>query len=106
MTENAAHARLSAMGRSIKWHGGIAAVLGTAALLLAALTWLPGTLPFAEARLPLFSVAVVAPFVVAAGVRSVLAGVSKDSAWLAFRCLPSKVQGSLAARWPLLERRN
>lgn len=53
------------MGWSFKLHGGIAAGLSALLLILAASTWLPGTLPPA------------------------------DSTWLSFRCLPGAVQGVL-----------
>lgn len=53
------------MGWSFNLHGGIAAGLSALLLILAALTWLPGTLPPA------------------------------DSTWLSFRCLPGAVQGVL-----------
>lgn len=82
---------------SFKLHGGIAAVLGAAALSLAVLTWLPGTLPLYERKWPMVAVILLALLsLLAAVVRLLATGAHKSVWWQAFRCLPGRVQASLA----------
>ncbi|WP_256363226.1 hypothetical protein [Streptomyces sp. TRM70350] len=67
-------------------------------LILAALTWLPGTLPLVDS--PWLTAAVVLllfPIFAAAVVRVLLTRADRHSAWLAFRCLPRAVQGALGS---------
>ncbi|MDW4909349.1 hypothetical protein RB628_29410 [Streptomyces sp. ADMS] len=86
------------MERSFKLHGGIAAGLSTVLLLLAALTWLPGTLPLAASKWPMVAIVVLLfPIFIAALVRVFLSGADRYSMWLAFRCLPGRVQAALGA---------
>ncbi|WP_234382677.1 hypothetical protein [Streptomyces dysideae] len=67
-------------------------------LLLAALTWLPGTLPLAGSKWPMAAIVVLLfPIFAAALVRMFLSGADRHSVWLAFRCLPGKVQAVLGA---------
>ncbi|MEW2556813.1 hypothetical protein AB0957_34475, partial [Streptomyces zhihengii] len=77
-----------------------AVALGSGAVLLmaAALTWLPGTLPWAGARwLPVVMLVAAFPVVVAAVVRGILAKADRATLWVAFRCLPGRVQAVMAA---------
>ncbi|MFE7950605.1 hypothetical protein [Streptomyces sp. NPDC057426] len=86
------------MGWSFKLHGGLAAGLGAALLVLAGLTWLPGTLPLADSGRPVAAIAVsLFPIFIAAVARLILARADRRSMWLAFRCLPGKVQVALGA---------
>lgn len=86
------------MGWTFKVHGGIATALGTMLLVLAALTWLPGTLPMSGSRWLLAVIVVLLfPIFISALVRMFLARADRHSAWLAFRCLPGKAQTGLAA---------
>ncbi len=86
------------MGWSFKLHGGLAAGLGAALLVLAGLTWLPGTLPLADSGWPVAAIAVsLFPIFIAAVARLMLARADRRSIWLAFRCLPGKVQVALGA---------
>ncbi|MFJ2561215.1 MULTISPECIES: hypothetical protein [unclassified Streptomyces] len=67
-------------------------------LLLAALTWLPGTLPLAGSKGPMVVIVVLLfPIFTAALVRMFLSGADRHSVWLAFRCLPGKAQAVLGA---------
>ncbi|MFE4592985.1 hypothetical protein [Streptomyces laurentii] len=86
------------MGWNFKLHGGVAVGLGATLLLLASLTWLPGALPLTDARW-LVAAIFASLFVafVSALVRLLLTGADKHAIWLAFRCLPSKVQMTLGA---------
>jgi hypothetical protein len=94
------------MERSFKVHGGIAAGLSTVLLLLAALTWLPGTLPLAGSQWPMVAIVVLLfPIFTAALARIFLSGADRYSMWLAFRCLSGRVQavlGTLAVSGVLL----
>ncbi|MGW6691995.1 hypothetical protein [Streptomyces sp. NPDC054961] len=85
------------MGWTFKLHGGIATALGTALLVLAALTWLPGSLPISGSRwlMPVI-VVLLFPIFISAWVRMFLTRADRHSMWLAFRCLSSKVQLGLA----------
>ncbi|NML53919.1 hypothetical protein HHL19_32130 [Streptomyces sp. R302] len=86
------------MGWSFKLHGGLAAGLGATLLVLAGLTWLPGTLPLAESGWPVAAIAVsLFPVFGAALARLMLARADRRTMWLAFRCLPGKVQVALGA---------
>ncbi|MFG2758299.1 hypothetical protein [Streptomyces wuyuanensis] len=86
------------MGWSFKLHAGIAAGLSGVLLLLAALTWLPGTLPLTGSKWPVVTVVVLLfPIFIAAVVRGILTRADKHSIWLAFRCLPGKAQAALGA---------
>ncbi|MBM7091111.1 hypothetical protein JTP67_21730 [Streptomyces sp. S12] len=86
------------MGWTFKLHGGVAAGLGTTLLLLATLTWLPGALPVTGLEW-LAAAIVVLLFLTffSALVRLILTGADKHAMWLAFRCLPGKVQMTLGA---------
>ena len=86
------------MGWTFKLHGGVAAGLGAVLLLLATLTWLPGALPLTDVRW-LTAASFVSFFLAFASalVRLVLTGADKHAIWLAFRCLPGKVQMTLGA---------
>ncbi|MEV7784010.1 hypothetical protein AB0O72_01250 [Streptomyces sp. NPDC088106] len=86
------------MGWSFKLHGGLAAGLGTVLLAFAGLTWLPGTLPLTGVGWLLVAIVVLLfPVFIAALVRLLLARADPRSMWLAFRCLPGKVQLALGA---------
>ncbi|MFJ8013798.1 hypothetical protein [Streptomyces sp. NPDC096339] len=86
------------MGWTFKLHGGIAAALGATLLVLAALTWLPGTLPMSGSRwLIVVIVVLLFPIFISALVRMFLARADRHSVWLAFRCLSGKAQMGLAA---------
>lgn len=79
-------------------HGGVAAGLGATHLFLATLTWLPGTLPLTGVSW--LAAAIVALLFLTFGsalVRVILTGADKHAMWLAFRCLPGKVQMTLGA---------
>ncbi|MEU0160608.1 hypothetical protein ABZ154_17685 [Streptomyces sp. NPDC006261] len=86
------------MGWTCKLHGGVAAGLGAVVLALAALTWVPGTLPLFEPRWVVpaaFSSAFLmgmSAFVRVLLTRSHMSGLRQ-----AFRCLPGRVQAGLAA---------
>ncbi|MFE2647611.1 hypothetical protein [Streptomyces nigra] len=83
---------------SFKLHGGIAAGLSTVLLLLAVLTWLPGTLPLAGSKWPMVTIVVLLfPIFIAALVRIFLSGADRHSMWLAFRCLPGRLRAFLGA---------
>ncbi|MFC7819930.1 hypothetical protein ACFUTR_35580 [Streptomyces sp. NPDC057367] len=86
------------MGWTFKLHGGVAAGLGAMLLLLATLTWLPGALPLTGVRW-LAAAILVSLFLTFASalVRLILTGADKHAIWLAFRCLPGKVQMTLGA---------
>ncbi|MEU6180439.1 hypothetical protein [Streptomyces coeruleorubidus] len=65
-------------------------------LILAALTWLPGTLQLVDS--PWLTAAVVLvlfPIFAAAFACVLLTRADRHSVWLAFRCLPGAVQGAL-----------
>ncbi|WP_225877251.1 hypothetical protein [Streptomyces resistomycificus] len=67
-------------------------------LLLAALTWLPGTLPLVGSKWPMVVIVVLLfPISIAALVRMFLSGPDRHSVWLAFRCLPGNLQAVLGA---------
>ncbi|MEV3933854.1 hypothetical protein [Streptomyces sp. NPDC049944] len=67
-------------------------------LSLAMVTWLPGTLPLAGSQWPMVAIAVfLFPIFIAALVRMLLSRADRHSMWLAFRCLPGKVQAALGA---------
>ncbi|MFB7737150.1 hypothetical protein ACFC08_22735 [Streptomyces sp. NPDC056112] len=86
------------MGWTFKLHGGVPAGLGAVFLSPAALTWLPGTLPLADAGwwpVAIFATAFLT--CVSALARLALTRAAKDVVWLAFRCLPGKVQMTLGA---------
>jgi hypothetical protein len=86
------------MGWRFKLHGGVAAGLSALLLILAALTWLPGTLQLVDS--PWLKAAVVLllfPIFAAAVVRVLLTRADRHSVWLAFRCLPGAVQGALGS---------
>ncbi|MDW8805906.1 hypothetical protein P1P68_14210 [Streptomyces scabiei] len=86
------------MGWSFKLHGGIAAGLSALLLVLAALTWLPGTLPLVDsAWLTVAVVLLLFPVCAGAMVRVLLTRADRHSVWLAFRCLPCAVQGALGS---------
>jgi hypothetical protein len=86
------------MGWSFKLHGGIAAGLSAFLLLLAALTWLPGTLPLVDsAWLTVAVILLLFPIFAAALLRVLLTRADRHSVWLAFRCLPGAVQGALGS---------
>ncbi|WP_328725248.1 hypothetical protein [Streptomyces sp. NBC_00259] len=86
------------MGWSFKLHGGIAAGLSTVLLLLAGLTWLPGTLPLTGSKWPVAIIAALLfPTFMAALVRIIRSGADRHTVWLAFRCPPAKVQAGLGA---------
>ncbi|GED83203.1 hypothetical protein [Streptomyces sp. 6-11-2] len=86
------------MGWTFKLHGGVAAGLGATLLLLATLTWLPGALPFTGARW-LAAAIFVSLFLTFASalVRLIMRSADKHAIWMAFRCLPGKVQMALGA---------
>ncbi|MGW1896340.1 hypothetical protein ACWCQB_02550 [Streptomyces hirsutus] len=85
------------MGWSFKVHGGVAAGLGAVLVVLAGLTWLPGTLSLFEARwLSALIFALLFPIFIAALARLFLARADNALLWQAFRCLPGKVQTGLA----------
>ncbi|GAA0279630.1 hypothetical protein GCM10010302_16640 [Streptomyces polychromogenes] len=85
------------MGWTFKLHGGIATALGTAMLVLAALTWLPGSLPMSGSGwlMPVI-VVLLFPIFMSAWVRMFLTRADRHSVWMAFRCLSIKVQLGLA----------
>ncbi|WP_405789805.1 hypothetical protein [Streptomyces sp. NBC_01367] len=86
------------MDWTFKCHGGVAAALGAALLVLVALTWLPGTLPLTASGWPMAAIAVLLfPVFTSALVRMFLMRADRHLIWLAFRCLPRKVQTGLAA---------
>ncbi|MFC9794968.1 hypothetical protein ACFVJI_20185 [Streptomyces sp. NPDC127584] len=86
------------MGWSFKLHGGLAAGLGTALLVLAGLTWLPGTLHLSASGWPTAAIfALLFPIFIAALVRVFLRRADRHDMWLAFRCLPGKVEVALGA---------
>ncbi len=90
--------RLRGVDWTFKSHGGVAAALGAALLVLAALTWLPGTLPLTVSGWPMAVIAVLLfPIFISALVRMLLTRADRHSVWLAFRCLPRKAQMGLAA---------
>ena len=98
MSCSGARARLCSMGWSFKLHGGIAAGLSALLLVLAALTWLPGTLPLVDsAWLTVTVVLLLFPVCAAAMLRILLTRADRHSVWLAFRCLPGTVQGALGS---------
>ncbi|MFJ4499994.1 hypothetical protein [Streptomyces sp. NPDC088864] len=67
-------------------------------LLVAMLTWLPGTLPLAGSKWPMVAIVVLLfPIFGAALVRILLSGADRHSMWLAFRCLPGRLQAVLGA---------
>ncbi|MFE2294851.1 hypothetical protein [Streptomyces sp. NPDC059452] len=83
---------------TFKLHAGLAAALGAVLLVLAALTWLPGTLPLPEAGWPVIALgALVALIVLPALARIALTRADRSTAWQAFRCLPGRAQAGLAA---------
>ncbi|PJM93353.1 hypothetical protein [Streptomyces sp. CB01373] len=86
------------MGWTFKLHGGVAAGLGTTLLVLATLTWLPGALPLTGARW-LAAAIFVSLFLTFASalVRLIMRSADKHAIWMAFRCLPGKVQMTLGA---------
>ncbi|MFG2311461.1 hypothetical protein ACGFS9_22770 [Streptomyces sp. NPDC048566] len=86
------------MGWTFKLHGGIAIALGTALLVLTALTWLPGSLPLSGSRwlVPVIFL-LLFPIFMSALVRMFLTGADRHSMWLAVRCLSGRVQLGLAA---------
>ncbi|WP_306454811.1 hypothetical protein [Streptomyces sp. WZ.A104] len=64
---------------------------------MAALTWLPGTLPWGEAQWPVVTAFALALVIfVAAMARMVLTGADRGTMWRAFRCLPGRAQAGLA----------
>ncbi|NEE32188.1 hypothetical protein G3M53_42920, partial [Streptomyces sp. SID7982] len=83
---------------SFTLHGGAAAVLSAAALVLAGLTWLPGrgVLPLFEPAWPM-AVVIIPAFLLflAALVRQFATGADRSAQWQAFRCLPGRVQAGL-----------
>lgn len=84
------------MGWTYKLHGGTAAGLSAVLLMLAALTWLPGTLPLTGSPWPLVVIFLLLfPIFAGALLRLILAGPEKHLLRLAFRCLPGKVQAAL-----------
>ncbi|WP_327381477.1 hypothetical protein [Streptomyces sp. NBC_01207] len=86
------------MDWTFKCHGGVAAALGAALLVLVALTWLPGTLPLTVSGWPMAATAVLLfAIFVSALVRMFLMRADRHLVWLAFRCLPRTVQTGLAA---------
>lgn len=86
------------MGWTFKWHGGIATVLGAVLLVLAALTWLPGSLPLSGLRwlVPVIFV-LLFPIFMSALVRGIVTRADRHSLWLAVRCLSGRVQLTLGA---------
>ncbi|WP_330298270.1 hypothetical protein [Streptomyces sp. NBC_00503] len=83
------------MGWSFKLHGALAGSLSAIAVLLGALTFLPGR-PVAPGWWRLAVVAAI-PLLAAALVRIMLTRTDRGTRWLAFRCLPGTVQMGLAA---------
>ncbi|MGW3321398.1 hypothetical protein [Streptomyces virginiae] len=85
------------MGWTFKLHGGIATALGTALLVPAALTWLPGSLPLSGSTwlMPVI-VVLLFPIFISAWTRMFLTRADRRSMWPAFRCLSGKVQLGLA----------
>lgn len=89
---------LQAMGWSFKVHSAVALGLGAVLLTAAALTWLPGMLPWAGARwLAVLLLVAAFPVVVAAVVRGVLAKADRWTLLVALRCLPGRVQAVMVA---------
>ncbi|MEW2065703.1 hypothetical protein [Streptomyces sp. NPDC007346] len=86
------------MGWTYKLHGGVAAALSAALLVLAVLTWVPGTSPLFEPQWTV-AAAFVTAFLVcgAVVVRMFLASADNRALWQAFRCLPGRAQAGLAA---------
>ncbi|WP_371605922.1 MULTISPECIES: hypothetical protein [unclassified Streptomyces] len=83
---------------SFKLHGGTAAGSSALLLSLAALTWLPGTLPLTGSKWPMAAIVVfLLPVFATALVRMFLSKADRHSMWLAFRCLPGRVQAVLGA---------
>ncbi|MFD8632132.1 hypothetical protein [Streptomyces sp. NPDC059533] len=81
------------MGWTFKLHGGLAAVLGAVLLVLTALTWLPGTLPWTRATWPMAVIFVLLfPIFLSALVAALLARPDRHLVRPAFRCLPRRVQ--------------
>ncbi|MCN9243720.1 hypothetical protein NGF19_23520 [Streptomyces sp. RY43-2] len=86
------------MGWTFKLHAGVALGLGATLLSLATLTWLPGVLPLTgTSSLGAAAFALVFLTFVSALVRLMPRGPDKHAIWLAFRCLPGKVQLTLGA---------
>ncbi|MFV0137932.1 hypothetical protein ACLGIH_32925 [Streptomyces sp. HMX87] len=86
------------MGWTYKLHAGAAAVPGIVLLVLTALTWLPGTLPLTESGWPMAVIVVLLfPIFISALVRVFVTRADRHSLWLAFRCLPRRVQTGLGA---------
>lgn len=79
-------------------HGGVAAGLGAVVLALAALTWMPGTLPLFEPQWPMVVAFLLGFLAILSALARVLpAGSDKSQLWQAFRCLPGRAQTGLAA---------
>ncbi len=83
------------MGWSFKVHGGIALAMSATALLLALLSWVPGTTLSLTDVDWLAVVVLMLPVVLAAGVRVLLTGSDKKTLWRAFWCLPGRLQATL-----------
>ncbi|MYQ49554.1 hypothetical protein GTW40_31815 [Streptomyces sp. SID4985] len=89
------------MGWTFKAHGALAYALGITLLALTALALLPTTTPPIRPTGPgwptMAILALVIPTVLSALVRAYFVRADHRTAWLAFRCLPEKVQLALAA---------
>ncbi|MEU5832567.1 hypothetical protein ABZ820_02610 [Streptomyces diacarni] len=86
------------MGRSFTLHGGIAAGASAVLLLLAVLTWLPGTLPPLGSKWLMVAIVVLLfPLFIAALVRVFVSGADRRSMWLAIRRLPGRARAVLGA---------
>ncbi|CAL9385721.1 hypothetical protein [Streptomyces sp. enrichment culture] len=84
------------MGWSFKVHGGIALALSAWVLLSVVLAWLPGDSPMAGVTW-LVTAGAFLLVGIAAWVRVLLCKADKKMLWLAFRCLPGRLQAGLGA---------
>ncbi|MFF8586332.1 hypothetical protein [Streptomyces althioticus] len=84
------------MGWSFRVHGGIALALSAWVLLSVVLAWLPGESPLAGMTW-LVTAGVFLLVGIAAWVRVLLCKADKKMLWLAFRCLPGRLQAVLGA---------
>ncbi|WP_431989209.1 hypothetical protein [Streptomyces albogriseolus] len=82
------------MGWSFKVHGGIALALSVLFLLSAVLAWMPWSSPSAGMTWPL-AAGLSLPVALAAVGRVLLTRADKKTLWLAFRCLPGRLQAVL-----------